>query len=491
MAANVLFRKSTAASYAALEAKVATTFYYTTDDSQLYLGSIKLSNANEIAAAVARIAQNETDIKNLKDAMDIVRGDASVEGSIKQQVKAAQDALELKIGTLGNLSTTKKGNLVEAINEVYAAVGAGGTAAAVTLSTLGTPSAGMAKTYELKQGESTVGLIDIPKDMVVESGEVVTFTDENRPEEVAENGTYIVLTLANATNDKIYLNVGRLVDIYKAKENATQVQLAINSSTREISASIVAGSIGTTELADNSVTSNKIVENAIVEKHILADSVTESKIKDGAVSTNKIADGAVVADKIGASAVTTGKIADGNVTLAKLAQDAIDAFDAAGSAAAAETAAKGHADQAILTAKGELKTYSDTNLATAKTYAEGQAAAAKSGAEGVAKQYTDDEIVKALATAASDAQTKANAAKDAAIAAAATDAESKANTAKEAAIAAAAADATSKANAAQAAAAADASNKDAVVLAEAQKGIAAAQVAANTYTDNALTWVEF
>ena len=526
MAANVLFKKSTAASYQALEAKVATTFYYTTDDSQLYLGEIKLSNAKEIEAAVAKIAKNEADIKNLKDAMDIVRGDASVEGSIKQQVKAAQDAIDLKIGTLGNLITNKKGNLVEAINEVFTAVGAGGTAAAITLSTLGTPSAGMAKTYELKQGENTVGLIDIPKDMVVESGEVVTFTDENRPEEVAENGTYIVLTLANATNDKIYLNVGRLVDIYKAKENATQVQLAINSSTREISASIVAGSIGTAELADNSVTSNKIVENAIVEKHILAGSVTESKIKDGAVSTNKIADGAVVADKIGASAVTTAKIADKSITYEKLDQSVIGAFDAAGSAEAAETAAKGYADQVAATAKSEAVAHSDTNLAAAKTYAEEQAAAAKSGAEGVAKQYTDNEITKALVTAANDAQTKANAAKDEAIESAAATAQTKADAAQAAAEATASADATKKANAAQAAAeataSADATKKageaqaaaiaaaatDAQDKADKAKADAIAAAAedattkansakseaiskANAYTDSALTWVEF
>jgi hypothetical protein len=57
-----------------------------------------------------------------------------------------------------------------------------------------------------------------------------------------------------------------------------------------------------------------------------------------------------------------------------------------------------------------------------------------------------------VATAASDATTKANAAQSAAISAAATDATTKANAAQSAAIAAAAADATTKANAAQAAA---------------------------------------
>ena len=30
------------------------------------------------------------------------------------------------------------------------------------------------------------------------------------------SGTYLVLTLANATSDKVYINVGTLVDIYTA-----------------------------------------------------------------------------------------------------------------------------------------------------------------------------------------------------------------------------------------------------------------------------------
>lgn len=197
------------------------------------------------------------------------------------------------IGTMDNLETTAKGDLVNAINEVRNAVSAGGTAAAITLeeksSDLGE---GVLKAYVLKQGENTVGTINIPKDMVVQSGEVVV-DPEGQPA-----GTYIKLTLANATNDVIYVNVGTLVDIYKAKAGATQVQLAIDSATREISASIVAGSVTATELA--------------------------------------------------ADAVVTAKIADGNVTKAKLStevQASLDKADAAaGLAQTAEDNAKSHAD---------------------------------------------------------------------------------------------------------------------------------------------------
>lgn len=200
--------------------------------------------------------------------------------------KAEVKTVDTKVGDVTKLDTTVKTNVVEAINEVKDAVSAGNEASAVTIETAPTTS-GALKSYTIKQGGTTLGVIDIPKDMVVTEGSVVTNPEGESP------GTYIKLVIANQ-EAPLLINVGKLVDIYTVKKNATQIQLAIDSSTREISATIVAGSVGTTELADN--------------------------------------------------AVVTTKIADANVTLAKLAVDVKNAFDAAGSATAAEANAKSYAD---------------------------------------------------------------------------------------------------------------------------------------------------
>lgn len=82
-------------------------------------------------------------------------------------------------------------------------------------------------------------------------------------------------TKSNATEDTIYINVGKLVDIYSVKANATQIQLAIDSSTREISATIVAGSVGTAELADGAVVTAKIADGNVT-KAKLAKTVQDS-----------------------------------------------------------------------------------------------------------------------------------------------------------------------------------------------------------------------
>ena len=334
--ANVMFLQGTAAQYTAAT-KNQNTFYYTTDDKQFYLGEVKLSNAGEIVAAVERITKNENDIQTINNTLTTIQGDENVDGSIKKAVKEAKDALEAKIGNLENLNTTAKGNLVSAINEVLVAVGAGGTAAAVTMDTT-TTTAGMAKSYTLKQGENTIGTIDIPKDMVVRSGEVVV-----NPEGQTE-GTYIVLTLANATEDKIYVNVGTLVDIYKAKANATQIQLAIDSSTREISATVVAGSITSTELADAAVVTAKIADG----------NVTKAKLSTEVQATLDKADSALQKTDI-----TTGT-ANGTISvkgedvevkgLGSAAYTDSGAYDAAGSAKAVQddlTAYKGTNDDRV------------------------------------------------------------------------------------------------------------------------------------------------
>ena len=91
------------------------------------------------------------------------------------------------IGDVDTLSTTNK-EVVKAINEVLTAVGTGGTAAAVTIAEKGATT-DYAQVYEFKQGTTTIGTINIPKELVVQSGEVVV----NPAGQIA--GTYIKLTL--------------------------------------------------------------------------------------------------------------------------------------------------------------------------------------------------------------------------------------------------------------------------------------------------------
>lgn len=219
------------------------------------------SNTQNLMNAVNRIANIEADYLKAADKTALNNLITALSGRV-DQVEDDIEGVEGRVGELANLETTDKSSIVAAINEALGAIEVGGTGSKVTMTgASGGESDNYSKRYTFYQGAQTtanvVGVVDIPKDMVVQSGAV-----EVNPTGQAA-GTYIVLTLANATSDKLYINVGTLVDIYTAAQNAAKVQITINSSTREISATLVAKSVTATELADNAVTTNKIAPGIV------------------------------------------------------------------------------------------------------------------------------------------------------------------------------------------------------------------------------------
>ena len=343
MAYNVKFLKGTAEGYKGLAVKDANTFYFTGAD--LYLGEIKLSSDSDLKAALTRVKSNE-------DAIALINQ---------------------HLGDLGDLKTNAKNTVVAAINEVFDAVGTGGTASIITVEE-DTTSADYAKVYQIKQGGEVKGTINIPKDMVVESGSVVV-NPEGQPA-----GTYIKLVLANAEKSEIFVNVGTLVDIYTAKAEAAQVQLAIDAKTREISATIVAGGVGTAELANDAVTTVKI-KDANVTKAKLANDVQTSLGKaDSAVQT--IATGT----KNGSIAVDG---TDVDVKgLGSAAYKADTEFDAAGAAAGVKAEVTGsEVDAATAPTIYGAKAYADAKIEEAAGNYDVKGAA--DTAETNAKAYTD------------------------------------------------------------------------------------------------------
>lgn len=345
----------------------------------------KFLNYEGVSTLWSRIAEKVA--ADVKVEVDRAKLAEQANATAAANAQNAADQANAKIGTMDNLSTTAKTDLVAAINEVRTAVDVGGTGSQVTLL-----KSNDGLTYTLKQGNNEVGVIDIPKDMVVESGSVVV-----NPEGQAA-GTYIKLVLANVA-DPLFINVGTLVDLYTAAENAAQVQVSVDNATRKISAAIVAGSINTTELADNAVTTAKIADA----------NVTLAKLSNEVQTSIGKANSAVQSVVSGA---TNGTIAvDGTeVAVAGLKSAAFaetSAFDAAGAAATAESNAKAYADSLA-------KNYDATgSAAAAETAAKAYADAAAAGALTDAKAYTDEQIA-ANVVAMTDAEI------DAAIAAATT-----------------------------------------------------------------------
>ena len=209
-----------------------------------------------------------------------------------------------------------------------------------------------AAVYHLtKDGVNTGVAINIPKDLVVKSGTVETKTTSGA---WGEAGTYLVLVLATESEDKIYINVGDLIEYVTAGTSPDGMVIVDVSNDHKVTATLGDASITEAKLA-------KGVTDKLVKAVSAVQSVTESE--------------------------TNGNLSvDGEDVPVHGLQDAAYA-----TVSSLNATAKGYADAVDTALKGTSSDASDAaTIAGAKKYADEKAAAAKTGAETTAKGYIDD-----------------------------------------------------------------------------------------------------
>ena len=227
-----------------------------------------VKSAYELAASKATMADVEA--KNYATKAEAQGYADAKDTAIAEAKKAGTDAMA-KIGTIpeGATANTAIGYVDEKIAAIPAQVDY-----TVTCDT-STP-AGVAKRYVLSQKGSAIATIDIPSDMVVSSGKVV----ENPAGQTA--GTYIELTLANATKDKIYINVGDLIE-YVTGATATD---------GIITTSVDANHVLTATIGDGTITKAKLAE-AVKTSLGKADTALQAAALDPYAKTADVAAGYV------------------------------------------------------------------------------------------------------------------------------------------------------------------------------------------------------
>lgn len=86
---------------------------------------------------------------------------------------------------------------------------------------------------------------------------------------------------------------------------------------------IEGGTIGTTEIANSSVTTAKIVDGAVTTEKIADNSITSAKVAADVLLAEDIATGAITAVELGDNAVDTAAIQDNAVTNIKMADNSV------------------------------------------------------------------------------------------------------------------------------------------------------------------------
>lgn len=227
------FLFGTVAQYNAAKAAnkiVADNLYFLTDSKQIYVGEdLYTGSVNFVESFPASPDQGVIYCNPTTHETKVWNGTAwqvIVPEVVSTIVASGQDATPN--GSLANVGAIKA--YVDAqIGDAY------------TITKQGTADTGYSATYQLFKGAVAVGdKINIPKDMVVESGSVKTATQEDVTAEiypgVAVGDLYIDLVIANADDEHIYIPANSLVEFPTVADTAT-VDLSISSG-HEITASV-------------------------------------------------------------------------------------------------------------------------------------------------------------------------------------------------------------------------------------------------------------
>ena len=228
-----------------------------------------------------------------------------------------------------------------------------------TIKKLDTATTGMSASYQLtKDGTGVGAVIDIPKDMVVKSGTVVT-----NPEGQSA-GTYLVLTLANATEDKIYINVGNLIEYVTAGDSPDGMVVVSISDDHKVTAT----------LGNASITEAKLAK-AVTDKLAKAVSAVQSVTAGNANGTIRVDDEDVAVTGLKSAAYTESSAYDaaGTASGIKTALEGTDSDDKTavtikGAKAFATDAAATAKSQAIADAKGKIDALNVNDTAVAKKF---------------------------------------------------------------------------------------------------------------------------
>ena len=240
---------------------------------EAYAQTVK--SAYELAASKTTMAEVEakdyatkTEAQGYANAKDTAIADAKKAGTDAQ---SAVNTLSDKVGSIpsGSKATTVVGYVDEKVGAIPAQ-----TDYSVTCNT--TTPEGYAKRYTLSQCGNQIASIDIPSDMVVSSGKVV----ENPAGQTA--GTYIELTLANATKDKIYINVGDLIEYVTGAAAADGI----------ITTSVDDNHVLTATIGDGTITKAKLAE-AVKTSLGKADTALQAAALDPYAKTADVAAGYV------------------------------------------------------------------------------------------------------------------------------------------------------------------------------------------------------
>lgn len=253
-------------------------------DNKLYFRGMSSGSETVICLDVGDLGTQITALKTLIGSIPSTAEATTVVGYVDEQVDAAKEELQEDIDakvasvTAADKSITVAGTTTDPTVKVAIHTASGDEATnALELKANGlyVPTPAAADTYTITKAEDNgdyaavyklmkqangtgtatqVGVdINIPKDMVVQSGSVVTVTEDNKGQNGNPDtaGTYIKLVLQNVTNP-LFIDVGSLIEYVTSGSSTGDMIVVAVSADHKVTATITDGTI-TEEKLDEDV----------------------------------------------------------------------------------------------------------------------------------------------------------------------------------------------------------------------------------------------
>lgn len=247
------------------------------------------------------VDQSSSDVEQAISALTANVSGSSTDGTVAVNVVEANGKITSVNVTTSNIATQSDVNSLK-----------------VTVSSAATPTSGYLKTYEIKQNNTTVGTIDIPKDFLVKSGSVVKgswgadgkFTPSDTGSDKALALVLNVKEGSAATDETVYINVTDLGKTYTNGNGVaisnTNVISAVKSSSSEKYLTIDGNGI--------SVTGIDAISKAITTEETRAKDA-ESKLSE---SISKVSGDALTSVTAGNGISVTAKASNSQIIGLKL-----------------------------------------------------------------------------------------------------------------------------------------------------------------------------
>ena len=200
------------------------------DLSQYYIKKQEIESAFEVEGDAATIIKNAINAKpNLGTSHnDAARGDHNHDGiylkSYTPPIASTVNAGIVQLNTSTNDSSTNQAATSSAVKAAYDLA----QTKTITVNKLTTATNGYLATYEIKQGGTLLGKIEIPKDFLIESGSVKTCEVADTPERGYKKGDKYIDFVINVkeggeSKSHIFVNLRDLIDVYKADGSSLQL----------------------------------------------------------------------------------------------------------------------------------------------------------------------------------------------------------------------------------------------------------------------------